>query len=85
MFAHFRSTARFDEMIWQYFVLPNYAYNYNDMLSIMHSQMPDGLAEYLETRYPDLFSVYRSNCRIKSSETLVFIGGFVNQGAWDKF
>jgi mannose-6-phosphate isomerase len=25
--------------------------------------------------------VYRSNCRIKSSETPVFIGGFVNQGA----
>ena len=32
---------------------------------------------------PDGF--YRSNCRIKSSEMLVFIGGFVNQGAWDKF
>ena len=29
--------------------------------------------------------VYRSNCRTKSSETLVFIGGFVDQGAWDKF
>ena len=56
LLAHFRSTARFNEMIWQYFVLPNYAYNYNDMLAIMRSQMPDGLAEYLEARYPDLYS-----------------------------
>ena len=56
MLARLRSTARFDEMIWQYFVLPNYAYNYNDMLAIMRSQMPDGLAEYLEARYPDLYS-----------------------------
>ena len=56
LLAHFRSTASFDEMIWQYFVLPNYAYNYNDLLAIMRSQMPDGLAEYLEARYPDLYS-----------------------------
>ena len=35
---------------------PNYAYNYNDLLAIMRSQMPDGLAEYLEARYPDLYS-----------------------------
>ena len=56
LLARFRSTASFDEMIWQYFVLPNYAYNYNDLLAIMRSQMPDGLAEYLEARYPDLYS-----------------------------
>lgn len=56
LLAHFRSTPRFDSTIWQYFVLPNYAYNYNDMLAIMRSQMPDGLADYLEARYPDLYS-----------------------------
>ena len=56
LLAHFRSTSRFDSTIWQYFVLPNYAYNYNDMLAIMRSQMPDGLAEYLVARYPDLYS-----------------------------
>lgn len=54
LLARFRSSSRFDSTIWQYFVLPNYAYNYNDMLAIMRSQMPDGLAEYLEARYPDL-------------------------------
>lgn len=54
LLARLRSTARFNEMIWQYFVLPNYAYNYNDILAIMRSQMPDGLAEYLEELYPDL-------------------------------
>ena len=43
-------------MLWQYFVLPNYAYNYNDMLAIMRSQMPDGLADYLKSRYPYLHS-----------------------------
>lgn len=64
LLAHFRSTASFDEMIWQYFVLPNYAYNYNDMLAIMRSQMPDGLAEYLEARYPDLFSWEDKTCPI---------------------
>ena len=56
LLAHFRSTPRFDSTIWQYFVLPNYAYNYNDMLAIMRSQMPDGLADYLEARYPDLYA-----------------------------
>ena len=64
LLARFRSTASFDEMIWQYFVLPNYAYNYNDMLAIMRSQMPDGLAEYLEARYPDLFSWEDKTCPI---------------------
>lgn len=64
LLAHFRSTARLDEMIWQYFVLPNYAYNYNDVLAIMRSQMPDGLAEYLEARYPDLFSWEDKTCPI---------------------
>ncbi len=54
LLSNFRSTTGFDDMIWQYFVLPNYAYNYNDMLSIMRSQMPDGLADYLEARYPHL-------------------------------
>ena len=43
---------------------PNYAYNYNDMLAIMRSQMPDGLAEYLEARYPDLFSWEDKKCPI---------------------
>lgn len=64
--AHFRSTADLDDMIWQYFVLPNYIYNYNDMLAIMRSQMPEGLSDYLEARYPHLrswndntFPVYR--------------------------
>lgn len=56
LLANFRSTACFDDMIWQFFVLPNYAYNYNDMLAIMRSQMPDGLADYLEARYPHLRS-----------------------------
>ncbi|MBQ8702783.1 MAG: hypothetical protein IJ524_00215 [Bacteroidales bacterium] len=56
LLANFRSTACFDDMIWQYFVLPNYAYNYNDMLAIMRSQMPDGLPEYLEARYPALIN-----------------------------
>ena len=64
LLAHFRSTARLDEMIWQYFVLPNYAYNYNDVLAIMRSQMPDGLAKYLEARYPDLFSWEDKTCPI---------------------
>ena len=54
LLANFRSSAAFDDMIWQYFVLPNYAYNYNDMLAIMRGQMPDGLADYLEARYPHL-------------------------------
>ena len=46
---------------------------------------PDEGCLYQEERFdPDLV-VYRSNCRIKSPETLVFIGGFVDQGAWDKF
>ena len=31
------------------------------------------------------FKVYRSNCRIKSSEMPMFIGDFENQGAWGKF
>ncbi len=57
LLANFRATASFDDMIWQYFVLPNYAYNYNDMLAIMRSQMPNGLAEYLEARYPHLRSL----------------------------
>lgn len=56
LLAQFRATACFDDMIWQYFVLPNYAYNYNDMFAIMRSQMPDGLADYLEARYPHLRS-----------------------------
>ena len=56
LLAQFRATACFDDMIWQYFVMPNYAYNYNDMLAIMRSQMPDGLADYLEARYPHLHS-----------------------------
>lgn len=56
LLAQFRTTACFDDMIWQYFVLPNYAYNYNDMLAIMRSQMPEGLADYLEARYPHLRS-----------------------------
>lgn len=56
LLAQFRATACFDDMLWQYFVLPNYAYNYNDMLAIMRSQMPDGLTEYLEARYPHLHS-----------------------------
>ena len=64
LLAHFRSTARFDEMIWQNFVLPNYTYNYNDMLAIMRSQMPDGLADYLEARYPDLYSWEDKTCPI---------------------
>lgn len=64
LLAHFRSTACFDRTIWQYFVLPNYAYNYNDMLAIMRSQMPDGLAEYLEARYPDLYSWKEKTCPI---------------------
>ena len=64
LLAHFRSTASIDEMIWQYFVLPNYAYNYNDMLAIMRCQMPDGLPEYLEARYPDLFSWEDKTCPI---------------------
>ena len=29
--------------------------------------------------------VYRSNCRIKSSEMPMFIGDSVNQGAWSNF
>lgn len=56
LLAQFRATASFDDMIWQYFVMPNYAYNYNDMLAIMRSQMPEGLADYLEARYPHLRS-----------------------------
>lgn len=56
LLAQFRATASFDDMIWQYFVMPNYAYNYNDMLAIMRSQMPEGLADYLEARYPHLHS-----------------------------
>ena len=56
LLAQFRATACFDDMIWQYFVMPNYAYNYIDMLAIMRSQMPDGLADYLEARYPHLHS-----------------------------
>ena len=64
LLAHFRSTPRFDSTIWQYFVLPNYAYNYNDMLAIVRSQMPDGLAEYLEARYPDLYSWKEKTCPI---------------------
>ena len=64
LLAHFRSTPCFDNTIWQYFVLPNYAYNYNDMLAIMHSQMPDGLADYLEARYPDLYSWEDKTCPI---------------------
>ncbi len=56
LLAHFRATASFDDMIWQYFVLPNYVYSYNDMLAIMRNQMPNGLAEYLEARYPHLLS-----------------------------
>lgn len=43
---------------------PNYAYNYNDLLAIMRSQMPDGLTEYLEARYPDLFSWEDKTCPI---------------------
>lgn len=57
LLAHFRSTANFSSDIWQYFVLPNYAYNYNDMLAIMRNQMPGGLADYLESRYPNLCNV----------------------------
>ena len=60
--AHFRSTASFDDTIWQYYVLPNYAYNYNDMFAIMRSQMPDGLADYLEARYPDLCARNEKTC-----------------------
>lgn len=56
LLAQFRATASLDDMIWQYFVLPNYAYNYNDMLAIMHGQMPEDLADYLEKRYPSLQS-----------------------------
>lgn len=56
LLAQFRATASIDDMIWQYFVMPNYAYSYNDMLAIMRSQMPEGLADYLEARYPHLHS-----------------------------
>lgn len=56
LLAQFRATANIDDMIWQYFVMPNYAYNYNDMFAIMRSQMPEGLADYLEARYPHLHS-----------------------------
>ena len=62
LLAHFRSSSRFDSTIWQYIMLPNYAYNYNDMLAIMRSQIPDGLAEYLEARYPDLYSWKEKTC-----------------------
>ena len=65
LLADFRSTACFDNMIWQHFVLPNYAYNYSDMLAIMRSQMPEGLAGYLEARYPDLLAWDGGICPVR--------------------
>lgn len=52
LLAHLRDNDIINENLWQYFVLPNYAYTYNDMIAIMRNQMPNGLAAYLEARYP---------------------------------
>ena len=52
--SNFREASHLDEMVWECLVLPNYAYNYCDMLAIMRYQMPDRLADYLVARYPDL-------------------------------
>lgn len=54
LLANFRNNNIISENLWQYFVLPTYAYTYSDMLAIMRDQMPKELANYLEMRYPML-------------------------------
>ena len=64
LLADFRSSSSINDMVWQYFVLPNYYYTYSDLLAIMRSQMPDGLEEYLVKRYPDLYSFDDTTCPV---------------------
>ena len=46
------------------------------------SKTPAGAS--FATTFVQKIMVYRSNCRIKTFKTPVFLGDFVRQGAWEK-